>query len=42
LQEQRKISEAKYNRRYKEILAEGNIPRYLMRENLEKQIKEKE
>jgi len=35
-EENRKISEARYNRRYKEILAEGSIPRYLMRGNLEK------
>jgi len=32
----KKISKAKYNRRHKEILAEGSIPRYLMRGNLEK------
>jgi len=34
--ESRKILEARYNRNYKEILAEGSIPRYLMRGNLEK------
>jgi len=34
--ESRKIVEARYNRIYKEILAEGVIPRYLMRGNLEK------
>jgi len=35
-EENRKILEARYNRRYKEILAEESIPRYLMRGNLEK------
>jgi len=35
-EESRKISEARYNKMYKEILAEESIPRYLMREILEK------
>jgi len=35
-EESRKIVEARYNRIYKEILAEGDIPRYFMKGNLEK------
>jgi len=31
-----RIEEARYNRRYKEILAKGKIPRYLMRDRIEK------
>jgi len=34
-----KIAEARYNKRYKEILAEEGIPRYLKRSNLENEIK---
>jgi len=34
--ESRKILETRYNKNYKEILAERSIPRYLMRGNLEK------
>jgi len=32
-----RILEARYNRYYKEVLAEGRVPRYLMRDNLEKE-----
>jgi len=35
-EEDSKILEARYNRNYKEILAEGRVSRYLMRISIEK------
>jgi len=40
VEENRKIVEARYNRIYKEILAERRVPRYLIRGNLEESLGE--
>jgi len=34
-----RITEARYNERYKEVLAEEEVPRYLMRGSLERMVK---
>jgi len=35
-EENLRLEEARYNTRYKEILAEGRVPRYLMRDRIER------